>query len=70
LSGRAGLKSRLKDLGYEFDEDQLNSLFIKFKDLADSKKEVTDIDLESLILEQTRSENNKQFLTLESVQVE
>jgi 2-isopropylmalate synthase len=61
---RAGLKSRLKDLGYEFDEDQLNSLFIKFKDLADSKKEVTDIDLESLILEQTRSENNKQFLTL------
>jgi 2-isopropylmalate synthase len=70
LSGRAGLKSRLKDLGYEFDEDQLNSLFIKFKDLADSKKEVTDMDLESLILEQTRSENNKQFLTLESVQVE
>ena len=70
LSGRAGLKSRLKDLGYEFDEDQLNSLFIKFKDLADSKKEVTDMDLESLILEQSRSENNKQFLTLESVQVE
>ena len=70
LSGRAGLKSRLKDLGYEFDENQLNSLFIKFKDLADSKKEVTDMDLESLILEQSRSENNKQFLTLESVQVE
>ena len=56
LSGRAGLKSRLKDLGYEFDEDQLNSLFIKIKDLADSKKEVTDMDLESLILEQSRSE--------------
>ena len=40
LSGRAGLKSRLNDLGYDFDNDQLNSLFIKFKDLADSKKEV------------------------------
>ena len=38
--------------------------------MADSKKEVTDMDLESLILEQSRSENNKQFLTLESVQVE
>ena len=70
LSGRAGLKSRLKDLGYDFDEDQLNSLFIKFKDLADSKKEVTDMDLESIILEHSRSDKNKQFLTLGNIEVQ
>ena len=70
LSGRAGLKSRLKDLGYDFNEDQLNSLFIKFKDLADSKKEVTDMDLESIILEHSRSDKNKQFLTLGNIEVQ
>ena len=69
LSGRAGLKSRLNDLGYDFDNDQLNSLFIKFKDLADSKKEVTDIDLESLILEQSRYEAQKSYLELSSLEV-
>ena len=60
----------MKDLGYDFDEDQLNSLFIKFKDLADSKKEVTDMDLESIILEHSRSDKNKQFLTLGNIEVQ
>ncbi len=69
LSGRAGLKSRLSDLGYDFDNDQLNSLFIKFKDLADSKKEVTDIDLEALIMEQSRYETQKSYLSLNSIEV-
>ena len=69
LSGRAGLKSRLEDLGYKLEDSQLNSLFVKFKDLADSKREVTDLDLESLMMEQSRSDSNKYSITLSKVEV-
>lgn len=54
LSGRAGLRARLKELGYELNDEELASVFISFKDLADSKREVTDMDLEALMSEQHR----------------
>jgi 2-isopropylmalate synthase len=54
LSGRAGLRARLKELGYELTDEELASVFISFKDLADSKREVTDMDLEALMSEQHR----------------
>ena len=69
LSGRAGLKARLEDLGYKIGDSHLNSLFIKFKDLADNKKEVTDMDLESLMHEQSRSESDESRLSLNSLEV-
>ena len=34
-SGRAALRSKLKDLGYEMADNQLNDLFVRFKALAD-----------------------------------
>jgi 2-isopropylmalate synthase len=49
-SGRAALKSRAKKLGFEMSDNQLQSVFVAFKTLADSKKEVFDADLEALIL--------------------
>lgn len=49
LSGRAAFKDRVKEIGYELSEDSLNEAFIKFKDLADKKKEILDEDLISLI---------------------
>ena len=37
LSGRAGLRSRLDDLGYHLDQENLNEAFELFKNLADRK---------------------------------
>src|SRR3990167_4169270 len=42
-SGRAALRSKLKELGYELADNQLNDVFVRFKALADSKKEVYDV---------------------------
>jgi 2-isopropylmalate synthase len=67
VSGRAGLKSRLAELGYEITQDELDRVFVKFKDLADKKQEVDDRDLESLMAEEVR-EGGEQWL-LERVHV-
>jgi len=52
-SGRNAFKQRLKELGIEFESDeQLNSAFARFKDLADKKHEIFDEDLQALMTEQ------------------
>jgi len=48
-SGRAALRSKLKDLGYDLADNQLNDVFVRFKALADRKKEVYDEDLIALM---------------------
>lgn len=48
LSGRHAFQTRLKELGFEMADDELNKAFVKFKDLADKKKEITDWDLEAI----------------------
>lgn len=48
LSGRHAFNTRLKELGFEMGDDELNKAFVKFKDLADKKKEITDWDLEAI----------------------
>lgn len=48
LSGRHAFQTRLRELGFELAEDELNKAFVKFKDLADKKKEITDWDLEAI----------------------
>lgn len=50
-SGRHALRNRLKDLGYELSEEELDLIFGKFKDLADKKKHIVDEDLEVLVTE-------------------
>ena len=54
LSGRAGLRARLHELGYELTDEELTDVFVTFKDLADTKREITDMDLEALMSEQHR----------------
>lgn len=54
LSGRAGLRARLQELGYTLSDEELASVFAAFKDLGDQKSEVTDRDLEALMAEQHR----------------
>jgi len=51
-SGRAALKSRAEKLGFTLADNQLQSVFVEFKKLADEKREVFDSDLEALILGQ------------------
>jgi 2-isopropylmalate synthase len=49
-SGRAGLAKRSEELGYALSPEQLDTLYEKFIDLADKKKEVYDDDLRMLIV--------------------
>tara|TARA_B100000959_G_C14997409_1_gene630947 strand:+ start:1924 stop:3447 length:1524 start_codon:yes stop_codon:yes gene_type:complete len=69
LSGRAGLKSRLEDLGYNLSPDELNKTFEEFKILADKKREVTNQDLESLMSNQKRSERSDGQFELVSIDI-
>ena len=70
LSGRAGLRARLDELGYHLDQDDLNEAFEAFKTLADRKPEVTDVDLIALMSSQRRIADVPITYTLEHVQVE
>jgi 2-isopropylmalate synthase len=49
-SGRHALRDRIKDLGYDLGEADLNRVFTEFKALADKKKELFDGDIEALVL--------------------
>ena len=51
LSGRAGFRSRLEDLGFEIDGDEFNSAFTRFQQLADRKTVVDDRDLEAIVMD-------------------
>ncbi len=50
-SGRAALRAKMADLGYDLADNQLNDLFVRFKALADRKKEVYEDDLIALMRE-------------------
>ncbi len=48
-SGRHAFKQRVKDLGYSISDEELDEAFIKFKDLADKKKEIFDDDIRAIV---------------------
>ena len=56
-SGRAALRAKLRDLGFDLADNQLNDVFVRFKDLADRKKEVYDDDLVALVQSNTGAED-------------
>jgi len=57
-SGRAALRSKLEELGYELGDNQLKDVFVRFKELADRKKEVYDDDLIALMAAETNEASN------------
>ena len=68
-SGRNAFRTRLKDLGIEFDsEEELNNAFSLFKDLADKKHEIFDEDLQALVTE-SGQESGNEWLKLVSLKV-
>ena len=48
-SGRNAFRQKLKELGYELGDNQLEDAFTRFKALADRKKHVYDEDIEALV---------------------
>ncbi|MGE5682583.1 MAG: 2-isopropylmalate synthase [Bacillota bacterium] len=67
-SGRHGLKSRLIELGYHLNEDELNTIYQKFLDLADKKKEIFDEDLRVMMGDKIYKE--EEVFELVSLQVQ
>ena len=57
-SGRAALRAKLADLGYEVGDNQLKDIFVRFKALADRKKEVYDDDLIALMQDSAANTEN------------
>jgi len=48
-SGRHALRKRLHELGYDLAPEELEKVFVQFKEMADTKKEILDDDLELLM---------------------
>jgi 2-isopropylmalate synthase len=48
-SGRNAFRSKLKELGYELGENALEDAFLRFKGLADRKKQIYDEDIEAIV---------------------
>jgi len=51
-SGRHAFKNHLDELGYALSDEDLAKAFERFKDLADRKKLITDLDLEAIIADE------------------
>jgi 2-isopropylmalate synthase len=66
-SGRHALKSRLQALGYDLSNEDVSRVFLRFKDLADKKKQITDADLEALVMDMVQPAT--EIYRLKSVQV-
>ncbi len=47
-SGKHAFSNKLEELGYSFESEQIEELFVAFKNLADKKKDISDLDLEAL----------------------
>jgi 2-isopropylmalate synthase len=51
-SGRHAISDHLKKMGYKLNTDEVKRVFVRFKELADVKKEIFDEDLEAIIYEE------------------
>ncbi|WGF90111.1 2-isopropylmalate synthase [Marinivivus vitaminiproducens] len=56
-SGRHAFRTKLRELGYELGDNALNDAFVRFKALADKKKEVFDEDLVALVDDEIAGED-------------
>ncbi|WP_199300156.1 2-isopropylmalate synthase [Trichocoleus sp. FACHB-262] len=66
-SGRNAFRTRLKELGFELSDQDLNKAFVRFKELADKKKEISDWDLEAIVNDEIQQA--PELFRLELVQV-
>lgn len=66
-SGRHALRVRLAELGFEMDDEALRRVFIRFKEVADKKKTLSDADLEALMADERYQP--REIFRLEGLQV-
>ena len=66
-SGRHALKARMQELGYVLNDTENDQLFVRFKQLADKKKTITNADLEALVSDELYQP--REIFTLEGLQV-
>jgi 2-isopropylmalate synthase len=66
-SGRAALRVKLSELGFDLADNQLNDVFVRFKDLADRKKEVFDDDLMALVTQNDAADDRLKLISLRVV---
>ncbi len=69
-SGRHAFRERLRELGYELTQDELNKAFERFKRLADAKKEVFDEDIEAIVQDEVLRIELKERFRLKDLHVE
>ena len=48
-SGRHAFEARTRQLGFSLSPEEINKAFVRFKNLADQKKTVSDFDIEALV---------------------
>ncbi|MCF8044490.1 MAG: 2-isopropylmalate synthase [Desulfarculaceae bacterium] len=56
-SGKHAFKNHIGEMGYSLSEDEIDSLFEKFKQLSDRKKDIQNEDIEALINESVLRSN-------------
>src|SRR6056297_1472893 len=66
-SGRAALRAKLKELGTEVGDNQLKDIFVRFKELADRKKEVFDDDILALVAVTSGESDHLQLVNLKVI---
>ncbi len=67
-SGRAALRQKLEQMGHEVGDNRLRDVFVKFKKLADKKKEVYDDDLVAL-MQSSSNESQDEHLVVKYLRV-
>ncbi len=61
-SGRHAFRDRLRELGFELEGEEFQDAFRRFKALADKKKSIYNEDLEAIVADAARSEDEKYAL--------
>lgn len=52
-SGRHAFEEKIKGLGYQLTKEEIDKAFVKFKNVADKKKEVYDRDIDAIIAKES-----------------
>lgn len=58
-SGRHAFQHKLEELGYQLSDNQLQDAFVRFKALADRKKQIYDEDIEALVDEEIATAHDR-----------
>ncbi len=54
-SGRHAVREKLEQLGFDLSQEDLDKVFVRFKDLADKKREISSSDLEALVEDEIKN---------------